>query len=412
MDQSDMERTLRHVDAQGLVDLASNLIRIPSFSPEETPAARFLAEYLRPRGYEVEMQEVEPGRFQTVATLRGTGGGKSLMFNGHLDINSLKLGARRDPWTPSVEGDRLYGHGGENMKGGVATMITAAEAIRTSGIRLRGDLVIACVVGETQGGEGTHHLVQSGLRTDMAILPEPFGIAHLVTIHGGIVHLAIHAYGITGHLSQAEKTVNAVLKMAKVVEALPSVRFTFTPHPELPALPRLNVGSVIGGRGATYVLHEPPYVPDLCTTIVDVHFVPGQTVDGIVADIRRVLDRLAAADPQLRYEIEIPPPGFFKGRRRLVMQPIDVPREEFVVQAVARSHERVLGRPPATIGAILPMSYSAGDGSWLWGAGIPCVYYGPRGGFLDQGPDGAYMFISEMVDCARVLAVTALEACG
>ena len=59
------------------------------------------------------------------------------------------------------------------MKGGVATMITAAEAIRAAGIRLRGDLVIACVVGETQGGEGTHHLVQSGLRTDMAILPEP-----------------------------------------------------------------------------------------------------------------------------------------------------------------------------------------------------------------------------------------------
>ena len=62
--------------------------------------------------------------------------------------------------------------------------------------------MIACVVGETQGGEGTHHLVQSGLRTDMAILPEPFGIEHLVTIHGGIVHLAIHTYGITGHLSQ------------------------------------------------------------------------------------------------------------------------------------------------------------------------------------------------------------------
>ena len=316
MDQSVIERTLRHVDAQGLVDLASNLIRIPSFSPEETPAAKFLAEYFRPRGYEVEMQEVEPGRFQTIATLRGTGGGQSLMFNGHLDINSLKLGARRDPWTPTVEGDRLYGHGGENMKGGVATMITAAEAIRTAGIRLRGDLVIACVVGETQGGEGTHHLVQSGLRTDMAILPEPYGIEHLVTIHGGIVHLAIHTYGITGHLSQMEKTVNAVLKMAKVVQALPDVRFTFTPRPELPALPRLNVGSVIGGRGPRYVLHEPPYVPDFCTAMVDVHFVPGQTVDGIVADIRRVLDGLVAEDPQLRYEIEIPPPAGHAADRR------------------------------------------------------------------------------------------------
>ncbi len=412
MDSQDIARILRHVDAQGLVALASDLIRIPSFSPDETPAARFLADYFRPRGYDVVMQEVEPGRFQTIATLRGTGGGRSLMLNGHLDVNSLKLGARRDPWTPTVEGDRLYGHGGENMKGGVATMITAAEAIRTAGIGLRGDVVIACVVGETQGGEGTHHLVESGLRTDMAILPEPYGIEHLVTIHGGIVHFAVHTYGVTGHLSQMEKTVNAVLQMAKVIQALPEVRFTFTPHPELPALPRLNVGSVIGGRGPRYVLHEAPYVPDHCTAIVDVHFVPGQTVDGILADVRRVLDRLVAEDAQLRYEIEIPPPAFFKGRRRLVMEPIDVPQDAYVVQAVARNHARVLGRPPATIGAILPMSYSAGDGCWLWRAGIPCLYYGPRGGFLDPGPDGAYMYISEMVDCAKVLALTALETCG
>ena len=158
MDQQVAARILAHIDPQHLVDLASDLIRIPSFSPDETPAAQFLADYFRPRGYDVLMQEVEPGRFQTIATLRGTGGGKSLMFNGHLDINSLKFGTKRDPWTPTVDGDRLYGHGGENMKGGVATMITAAEAIRAAGIRLRGDLVIACVVGETQGGEGTHHL--------------------------------------------------------------------------------------------------------------------------------------------------------------------------------------------------------------------------------------------------------------
>ena len=412
MDQELTARTLAHINPQHLVGLASDLIRIPSFSPDETPAAQFLADYFRPRGYDVMMQEVEPGRFQTIATLRGAGGGKSLMFNGHLDINSLKFGTKRDPWTPTVEGDRLYGHGGENMKGGVATMITAAEAIRAAGIRLRGDLVIACVVGETQGGEGTHHLVQSGLRTDMAILPEPYGIEHLVTIHGGILHFAIHTHGITGHLSQIEKTVNAVLKMAKVFQALSDVRFAFVPHPELPALPRLNVGSVIGGRGPTYVLHEPPYVPDFCTAMVDVHFVPGQTVDGILADVRRVLDQLVREDPKIRYEIEIPPPAYFKGRRRLVMNPIDVPQDSWVVQAVARNHREVMGHPPATIGAILPMSYSAGDACWLWEAGIPSLYYGPRGGFLDQGPDGAYMFISEMVDCAKVLALTALEACG
>ena len=72
------------------------------------------------------------------------------------------------------------------------------------------------------------------------------------------------------------------------------------------------MSSVIRGLGQDYVLVEPLYIPDLCTIIVDVHFLPGLTVHGIVAAIRRVLGRLAAADLELSYEIEIPPPDFFK----------------------------------------------------------------------------------------------------
>jgi acetylornithine deacetylase len=412
VDTTVVQRVLAQVHEPEIIELAGDLIRIPSFSPNETPVARFLATYFETRGYEVDLQEVEPGRFQTIATRRGAGGGRSLMFNGHLDINSLMLGGTRDPWTPSVENGRLYGHGVQNMKGGVAAMIAAAEAIRRADVTLRGDLVVACVAGETQGGEGTHHLVESGVRTDGAVLPEPFGIDHLVTVHGGIVHLAIHTYGVTGHISQIEKTVHAIHHMARVVEALQAVRFTYTPRPDLPALPRLNVGSIIGGRGATYVLTEPPYVPDLCTVIVDVHFVPGQTVESIVADIRRTLEPLRAADAQLRYEIEVPPPAFFRGRRRLVMEPIDLPTDAAVVQAVARNHQRITGRAPKSIGVLLPLSYSAGDAAWLWRAGIPCVYYGPASGFQEGGPEGSYIVIEEMVQAARVLALTALDFCG
>src|ERR671924_569993 len=110
---------LAHVDPRELIELAGALIRIPSFKPDETPVARFLADFFRTRGYDVDLQEIEPGRFQTIATLRGTGGGASLMLNGHIDINSLTLRWKRDPWTPSLEGDFLYGHGVQNMKGGL-----------------------------------------------------------------------------------------------------------------------------------------------------------------------------------------------------------------------------------------------------------------------------------------------------
>ena len=405
-------KVIDQVDEKAIVDLAGELIKIPSFKLEETPVATFLADFFGSRGYKVDLQEVEPGRFQTIATLEGTGGGPSLMLNGHTDINSLTRRWRRDPWVPVVEGDRLYGHGAQNMKGGLASIIMAAEAVRRSGVRLKGDLVVACVVGETQGGEGTHFLMESGFRTDMAVVAEPFGVGNLVTVHSGIVHMAIHTYGVTGHIRQPQGTVNAVEKMTKVIDALGRVEFTYQPRADMPDLPKLNVGSVIGGLGQDYILVEPPYIPDLCTIIVDVHFVPGQTVEGIVADIRRVLDPLHAEDSELSYEIEIPPPESFKGRRRLVMDPLDVPRDAEIVQAVARSHREVTGEPPKAIGAVLPFSYTANDTCHLWNAGIPCLLYGPavvRGG---DGEDDSCVIISEMVQCTKVLALTALDVCG
>jgi acetylornithine deacetylase len=412
MVNSDLARAvLAHVDAQELIDLASALIRIPSFKTEETPVALFLDDFFRQRGYRVDLQEIEPGRLQTIATLPGTGGGASLMLNGHTDINALTRRWTRDPWTPSLEGDRLYGHGVQNMKGGLTSIIMTAEAIRRSGVRLAGDLVVACVAGETQGGEGTHALMERGLRTDAAVVAEPFGADHLVTVHSGIVHMAIHTYGVTGHIGRLEGTVNAVHTMTAVIDALAGVQFRHTPRPDLPAFPRLNVGSIIGGRGQDYVLVEPPYVPDVCTIIVDVHFLPGQTVDGIVADIRRALEPVAARDPRLRYEIEIPPPASFKGRRRLVMEPFDIPVDAPIVQAVARSYRAVTGQDPKAIGTVLPHSYSADDTCHLWKAGIPCLLYGPGvvRGNADQ--DDSCVLVSEMETVTRVLALTALDVC-
>ena len=414
MDDVQKDQISAQVDRAAMLELAKQLISIPSFKPHETPVAQFLDGYFRERGYAVELQEVEPGRLQAIATLKGSGGGRSLMLNGHTDINSLRRGAHRDPTVPTIEGDRLYGQGVENMKGGLASMIVAAEAVRLCDVQLKGDLVLACVVGETQGGEGTYFLTESGLRTDMAVSPEPTGVGNIATVHAGIAHLAIHTYGVTGHISVQEHTVNAVSKMTRVINALENMEQTHTPSPKLPAMPRLNVGSVIGGRGETYVLIEPPYIPDYCTILIDVHFVPGQTLETIIADIRNALDPLTVEDPELRYEIEVPPPASFEGRRRLVMEPFDLPEGQEIVEIVKRSHEAVTGAGPRAVGPIYPFSYSAGDVTWLWKAGIPCLEYGPAGGFNSavEGEDNFWTSISEMETCAKVLAVTALEVCG
>ena len=196
-------KLLDAVSDTAMIDMAQDLIKIPSFKTEETEVACFLAGYFQERGYYTEMQEVEPSRFQTIATLRGTGGGRSLMFNGHMDIDPLALGWCRDPWRPSIEGNRLYGAGSRNMKGGLAAMIAAVEAVRTSETRLKGDLVLAFVVGELQGGVGTSYLCEHGPLTDMAVVPEPFGANNVLTVSAGVVELAVNVLGSSRHISRS-----------------------------------------------------------------------------------------------------------------------------------------------------------------------------------------------------------------
>ena len=157
------------------------------------------------------------------------------MLNGHIDIDPIPSGVSADPWTPAVKGDVLWGAGLGNMKGGLAAMVMAAVALKRVGVPLRGDVVIACVVGELQGGPGTVHFLKSGLRTDFAIVGEPSGASFIRTKHAGVVQLAIHVLGRSTHISVKEEGVNAIVKMAKVVEMVEHMKLA-----RLRRLPRGN----------------------------------------------------------------------------------------------------------------------------------------------------------------------------
>ena len=404
-------KILENVDPDEMLRLAEQLIRIPSFKTEESDVARFLGDFLSQRGYEVQLQEVEPGRFQTVATLRGSGGGKSLMFNGHIDIDPLAMGWKRDPWTPSVEGDLLFGAGTRNMKGGVTAMVTAAEAIRKSGVSLPGDLVIACVVGELQGGVGTTYLCQHGPLTDMAVVPEPFGANNILTVHAGVLEMAVHVLGNSRHISRKEEGVDAIAKMCKAIPAIDGVQFTYTPREDLPGLPRINVGTIIGGRGRDYDLRGPNFVSDFCTVIVDVRFLPGMTSASVKADIENALDRIKQDDPDFQYEIEMPP----HPKHRVftvVMEPFDLPKDEYILETVLRQFRTVTGRDPDEVGTVLPGSYTGDDTCHLWRAGVPCLLYGPGGGSESESIPDEFTRISDMEQVAKVLALTALDVCN
>jgi acetylornithine deacetylase len=411
MDLSLQEKVIKEIDEKEIIELAKELIKIPSFTTQETECARFLAKYMRKNGLEVEIFEVEKGREQLIGRVRGSGEGPTLMFNGHMDIDPIVEGWKRDPWKPIIEDNLLYGAGIFNMKSGVASMILAAIAIKRANISLKGDLIITPVVGELQGGVGTVYNLNKGIIPDMAVVTEPYGL-NIITVHAGEVEVGIHTIGKSQHISTMEKGINAIEQMTKVINALKQLKFSGKPRADLPGLPRLLIGSIIGGRGREYDLKGPYNVPDFCTIVVDVRYPPGMTEDSIVKDIEKTLKELKAKNPEIEYEIEIFPGkrgGKLKGLGTVPMYPLDLPHDEFIVQALARSHQHITGKNPY-IGAKLPLSYAANDTGHLWKAGVPCFLYGPDGNF-GVDPFDHYTYIDEMIICTKVLALTALDVC-
>ncbi|MCZ6535024.1 MAG: M20/M25/M40 family metallo-hydrolase [Dehalococcoidia bacterium] len=405
------QKVLGAVSRDDMLSLAGELIKIPSFKTQETAVARFLGDFLGQRGYQVQPQEVEPGRFQTIAVLNGSGGGKSLMFNGHIDINPLAQEWKRDPWTPTVDGDRLYGAGIRNMKGGVAAMIEAAEAIRRSGVRLKGDLVLACVAGELQGGVGTSYLCEHGPLTDMAVVPEPFGADNVVTVHAGSAEMAIHTIGRARHMNRAEESIDAIEKMCKAIPVIKGIRFRHSPRPDLPGLPRVNVGTIIGGLGRDHDRSEATYNADFCTVVVDVRFPPGTTAAMMKEDVERALDGIKKEDPEFQYEIEMPPPAKYQAFT-MIVEPFELPKDEYILDCVLRQYRTVAGKEPRGVGTVLPWSYSCDDTSKLLKAGVPCLLHGPAGGIESATVPDEYSVISDMHQVAKVLALTALDVCS
>jgi len=400
------------VDRDELVELAIALAKIPSFTTEESECARFVHAYFEREGFEAELQEVDPGRFQTVARLPGTGGGRSLMLNGHIDIDPIPQGVSRDPFRPQVLSetpDVLWGAGLGNMKGGMAAMLHAAAAVKRRGTPLRGDIVVAAVVGELQGGPGTVHLLNKGIRADFAIVGEPSGAEFIRTKHAGVVQLGVHVLGRTTHISTKEKGINAILKMGKVAEAIESLELTGARDPDLPALPLVNVGSIVGGRGRDVELRGPNNVPDFCSVFADIRFTPGMTPDSVVADLRRRLEELGREDPDLRYEIEFP----LNPERRMlreVMMPFSIPPDHPMIQALREKVTAIRGEAPQ-VGVKLPNAYGGTDASHLSPAGIPCCIYGPAA--RGEGPD-RYLGVSidEMATTSQAYAAMIEEVCA
>ncbi len=409
------EKILQYVTEERVVELAKNLIQIPSPTESETEVAKFLEKYMRDNGLGTELIEVEAGRFQPVGIVKGMGGGYSLIFNGHMDTDVMVLGLK-DPCVPRIEGRKLCGHGAYNMKGGLTAMVEAAVAIKKSGVKLNGDLIVTPVVGELQGGVGTLTNIKRGIIADFALVPEPYGEFFCLT-HAGVQQTAITIRGRSRHISSMEHGINLAAKMSKVIDAISKMKFTYIPDPRFPGLPRIIVGSAICGHGETYNLQGASFLPDLCSIVVDVRFLPGMHPD---KDIEKVLEKIKTDDPEFEYEMKPTPgdldlPGMPWKNFRLTMPPQDLSPDELIVKVHAQNYKYLTGKEPL-VGAIPVddprhwLSYPGNDDAHLTRAGIPSFVCGPVaerwGPSLEQSVD-----IDSMVRVSKNFALTAYDIC-
>ena len=400
------ERVLAAVDEDRAVRLLQRMIQSKSYSnsPGEGDLARWLGAELQAQGLEVEHQEVERDRLNTLAWLRGSGDGPSLMLNGHIDTNPAGEGWTKDPLAGVVDDKFIYGIGVSNMKAGDAAMIEAVTAIRAANIRTKGDVVLALVIGELQGGLGTLHLLERGIRADYFIVGEPTDLS-VLTLHAGAFEFKVHVIGRTRHLSKMEEGVSAIDKMYDVIQALKSMKFSGADRADYAGLQRLNVGVIRGGMTRDYMEWRVPQVPDFCTIKVAGRIAPSQTPETALEDVRATLEALQRSDPDLEFEVE-PTPYQIKS----YMPAFEIDREHPFAMNVAAAHKEATGEEPR-VGDVAPYKFYGTDGAHLAAIGeMTGVVYGPGGKYNTMADERVE--IVDLVAAARVYALMIVDTCG
>jgi acetylornithine deacetylase len=402
------------VDRDRLVETASALVNVPSFTGDEEQAARLMVEIYESLGLQVQWQQVEEGRANALGIWPGAGGGKSLMFNGHLDTSY----SGREPWLRDVPGfqpqafvrdSRLYGLGISNMKGAVACYVEAVRALQDAGVRLRGDVLIAAVCGEiekTQQGDaqgaqyrgyaaGTRYLVSHGGVADMCLLGEPTE-GKVVLGHFGALWLRIRVHGDFIHtaFSEGRRDRNSILRARGVLDAVLEWIPTWEDDPAngyQGAKAIVNVGAVEGGFG--WRASRTPHHTDL---FLDVRVPPTKPM-GIAR--REVLDMVRGLgerfpDYGVEGEVYVTAPG------------AEIEEGHELVAAIDKVHAEVWGDTP---GRDVTRWFS--DASALTRYGVPTVNYGTSTGLMDVEL-GENLEIDGLVKTAEVYARVAMEICG
>ncbi|MGS1095270.1 M20 family metallopeptidase [Aquamicrobium terrae] len=403
----DRKALLARVDEKACLDIVSMMVRHKTYSETEGEGVlvRRMVEEMKAIGIDAELRPFgDKGRANAVGTFKGTGGGNSLIFNGHLDTNPVTEGWTVDPWGGLVDDKFIYGIGVSNMKASDAAYFCAVKTLKEAGVKLKGDVILTFVVGELQGGVGTEALLQEGLKADYFVNCEPSDLA-AVTMHAAALTFSIELTGDTRHLSKKEEAVDAIGAACVLIPRLNAMTFSGALSPDHANVNRCHVGVVHGALGRDLEEWRPPQVADFVRLKGSARYAPGQTREGVLADMRKELDALEAAFPGLKAELSTVDRNGIS-----LMPPFEVSRESRIVKAINTAYREVRGEAQPT-GAIMPTRFYGSDAGHLYELGgmegIVCGCGGRYNTMPDERVD-----IVDYIDMIKVYMLTILEICG
>jgi len=402
---TDARRAIERVDREESLEFLAKMIRFKSYSgtPGESELARFMVDAMTPPGVDAFLQEVEPGRFNAIGRWRGTGGGRSLLFNGHLDTNPVTEGWTVDPWGGICDDRFIYGIGVSNMKAGDAASFCAVKTLIDQGVRLRGDVLLTYVVGELQGGVGTVKAIEEGIRADYFINSEPTDLAGL-TLHAGAFNWMIELTGVTRHVSKRDEGVDAVAAAATLVPRIDAMTFSGAANAEHLAVNRAHVGVIRGALSREFHDWRPALVADFVRMSGTARYAPSQSEASVLADLRRLCDQLAREYPGLKAEVSRDQTG-----GRPVMGPFEVSRTARIVDTVGRAYRTVRGTDQPT-GPVPPYCFYGTDAAhFLHRLRMEGIVCGP-GGRYNTMPDER-VDVPDYLDMIRIYMLAMLDVC-
>lgn len=417
-----------------IIRLTQEMVAFKSVNPrfmtdsetsEEAEVQDYLESRLRASGLQLTRWEKEARRPNLVALRPGSGGGRSLAFNGHIDVVPLGDldGWDYDPWGSDIVAGKLYGRGTVDMKAGVAAFIAATEAIIAEDIELKGDLQLHIVVDEEAGGfAGTRDLIDRGFRADGVIVAEPTS-GLIDAAEGGLSWVRVTIRGRSAHAgwrfaqiypqadADAENAdgVNAIEKGVRFVQALREFERDWAlsrHHPLMPpGITTINPGVIVGGvglgdDGLPLIISNPAMIPDVCVIDFDFKYLPTETLDDVQEQFEAFVSAFAQTDPWLRDH----PPTVQWHLANIDFPPFSTPPDHPLIDAVRGAHQ------PLGIKTVLTGKRAVTDAAFYAGAGMTPIILGPVGEGLHG--DNEYVDLDSLIETAKVFAGVILRWCG